>query len=130
MIQEFVDIFQKHKDSPEFTEKVAAASDYDDLVKALIELLHEHHDEYGETPDPKRITVIDHGHYQGTRLFIIGSKGYQPDTYYSIFVNYGSCSGCDTFLSYDNSRYDEELDETIKNFKTMILHMVQEMKKL
>ena len=80
-------------------------------------------EQYGE-PDPDRITVIDHGDYQGTLLFVVGECGYQPSTYWATSYGYGSCSGCDTLLSIANYR-NEMTDEKIELFWTEGLHMVQ-----
>lgn len=49
--------------------------------------------------DPQRVHEIDDGDYQGTILFVIAEKGYQPSQYYAVYVGYGSCSGCDTLQS-------------------------------
>jgi hypothetical protein len=68
---------------------------YDGLVEYLVKL-HASKDEY-EGMDPERITAIDHGDYQGTRVFVVGGKGYQPSRYWYVKVGYGSCSGCDAY---------------------------------
>lgn len=48
--------------------------------------------------DVDKITMIDNGDYQGTLLFMLPFCTYQPSEsdYLMTFVNYGSCSGCDT----------------------------------
>ena len=96
---------------------------YDDLVKRLVGYLADVDTVSGQL-DPKRIHVIDDGEYQGTRLFIVGAQGYQPRTYWSIFVNYGSCSVCDTFQAA------RELDDEfarIDDYWSLMLHMVQQL---
>lgn len=54
----------------------------------------------------KRITEIDDGDYQGTLIFMIPFKTYQPDEgeYLMTYVGYGSCSGCDALQSIMSSR--------------------------
>lgn len=86
--------------------------------------------DYAETPDPQRITVIDHGHYQGTRVFVVGATGYQPSTYWIALVGYGSCSGCDTFKgirSYDDGVPTEQ---QAADYFALALHMVQAMRRI
>jgi hypothetical protein len=126
MIQTFVDRFMAATETlkKEFREK--RPEGYTGLVTRLIEAITDV--EYTEyNPDPKRITVINHGDYQGTMLFIIAAKGYQPSKYWSIFVDYGSCSGCDAFEA--NQGWDDEIPEKeVDGNWTMMLHMVQGMK--
>lgn len=128
MIQAFIDKFMAASDAIKAEYKAKRPEDYDELVHRLVVALDGDED---NVPDPERITVIDHGEYQGTRLFIIGAKGYQPSTYWSIFVSYGSCAGCDTFEA--NQKYaifGEISDEEVNGNWTMMLHMVQNMRQL
>ena len=48
----------------------------------------------------KKITEIDGGDYQGTLIFLIPFKCYEPteEEYIVTTVCYGSCGGCDTLL--------------------------------
>jgi hypothetical protein len=93
MIQQFVDRFMaaEHDIKAQLTTHVHS---YGALVDIVVRTLVSE-DDY-DSPDPARITTIDHGDYQGTLLFIVGAQGYQPSTYWAIPVSYGSCSGCDT----------------------------------
>ena len=102
---------------------------YDDLVSRVVRCLVDAEDQY-ETPDPGRITVIDHGDYQGTRLYIIGAAGYQPSHYWSIFVSYGSCSVCDTFEAIRDYSDDPPTDQQKAAYWTLMLHMVQSMRRV
>lgn len=133
MIQKFVDAFLKAEDSIKEKLRSSFPGSYEELVMRLVETLHD--DKDYDTPDPKRITVIDHGKYQGTLLFVVGAFGYQPSTYWSIFVSYGSCSGCDTFQAiqddFDCSEgyTDRKITDTqVNDLWSMMLHMVQSMK--
>ena len=106
---------------------------YAELVKWTIEAIRDP-DEYNE-PDPERIHVIDDGDYQGTLLFVIGATGYQPDQYWCVKVNYGSCSGCDTLQSIrdDYSNFEEResvTDEQAHEYWMLALHLVQGLKEL
>lgn len=98
--------------------------DYKDIVVAVVEMLGKGGD-YG-VPDPARVHEINDGDYQGTLLYVIGAKGYQPSTYWSVLVGYGSCSGCDTLQAIPRgwsggAPGKEEVDE----YMTLALHIVQ-----
>ena len=103
---------------------------YEQIVKDVIKAINPTNDY--DLPDPNRITVIDHGQYQGTQLFVIAETGYEPSNYFSVYVDYGSCSGCDTL---ERIRYLERSDESPTNeqvdmMMTLALHIVQGLKKL
>ena len=97
------------------------------LVTTLTEM-----NEHSKTPDgeswpmfdPKRVTRIDDGDYQGTLVFVIGETGYQPHRYYVTKVSYGSCSHCDTLQSVWDV---EDVEERSRQYLTLALHMVQSM---
>ena len=77
-------------------------------------------------PDPDRIHRIDDGGYQGTLVFVIAERDYQPSTYWYTTVSYGSCSGCDSLESawgYGNNHNYEAM-------YTLALHMLQRAKKM
>ena len=119
--------------------------EYADLVKLVVKYIlndgkAEEYDA-GEW-DEDNITEVDNGDYQGTLLYLIPAKTYQPreDEYLITFVDYASCSGCDTLLGIQecipNRIYCESDDEftslkrrTIEDFMTLCLHLVQHMKK-
>ena len=74
--------------------------------------------------DSKNFTIVDDGDYQGTLLFIIPEKIYQPTEgdYLMTYVWYGSCSYCDTIQSilYESNTKVEDL-------MNLALHMIQRM---
>src|SRR5690349_18967232 len=76
MIQEFVDRFEARKDllRSKWSEKHPAS--YAEIVKEVVALLSEE-DEYGK-PDPENIKELDFGDYQGTLVYVIPERGYQP----------------------------------------------------
>ena len=125
MIAEFVKKWDTGKSKIEHTFKRSHPEEYKDIVKAVVELLGAGSD-YG-VPDPERIHTIDDGDYQGTLLFVIGAKGYQPNDYWFVKVGYGSCSVCDTLEAIRN--YDENLPtpEQVKDYMTLALHIIQRM---
>ena len=131
MIQEFVDRFMaaKHKlrkrmiDTPPF--------DYGALVKMVVETITS--DAYSDI-DPERIHEINDGCYQGTLVYVIACKGYQPSTYWYLRVYYGSCSGCDTLEAIQTMVWRAsapvEKKEQIDAYMTLALHVVQRLKKM
>jgi hypothetical protein len=105
---------------------------YYSLLENTLRILFEDDDDSYGLPDYRRITGIDHGNYQGTLVFVIGGRGYQPivENHWYTSVYYGSCSGCDTLLSI--SRYSCELpsDDQVQQYWTLCLHMIQKMKRM
>lgn len=103
---------------------------YLDIVKSVVAAVTTE-DDYGDCNlDPDRITVIDHGHYQGSQLFIIAAKGCQPSDYWATEQSYGSCSGCDTLQSIAGYSSDPPTDEQAKDYLTLALHLAQRMERL
>ena len=74
--------------------------------------------------DSENFTMVDNGDYQGTLLFIIPEKIYQPseDHYLMTYVWYGSCSYCDTM---QNILY--ESNTKVEDLMSLALHMIQNM---
>jgi hypothetical protein len=100
---------------------------YTAVVKIVIEAISA--DEDYDTPDPERIHVINDGDYQGTLLFVIAGKGYQPSDYWYVKVGYGSCSGCDTLEGIRNYDYDDTPTlSQVDAYYTLALHVVQGLK--
>jgi len=140
MIQEFVNRFMAAKPTLQEAFSKAVPESYKDIVTSVVRVLavDEAGEDYGQ-PDPSKIHVIDDGDYQGTQLFVIAENSYQPDKYWTVFVRYGSCSGCDTLERLrddDYRRYDDEdkdrpvKPEVVEQLMTMALHVVQEMKEI
>lgn len=92
------------------------AISYDDLVKLVFEKIYNSDCEKDfERLDLDNITRIDDGDYQGTILYMIPFKTYQPVEYDYLltYVRYGSCSGCDILKKI--KEYDGE-ERKIKSF--------------
>lgn len=129
MIQEFVDKYVAGE--AEFKTKMESLIDkesysfpnYKAVVQAVVELIGGEYDE----PDPKRIHQIDDGDYQGTLVFVIAAKGYQPYDYWATKVCYGSCSGCDTLQAIEDYT---PLETQLSDLYTLGLHIVQAMKEI
>ena len=128
MIQEFVDKFMAEKDKLAQIFREKRPEDYKELVAAVISVIGGD-DEY-ELPDKNRIHQIDDGDYQGTLVFVIAARGYQPSDYWYVKVWYGSCSGCDTLQGISGYSDDPPTDEQINDYMTLALHVVQRLKKM
>ena len=125
MLAEFTTPFIENKDN--YLERLAAEGypSYERLLELALEIISEVAEfGYGDAPDPALIHPIDDGDYQGTKVFVVGSKGYQPDKYWVTTVGYGSCSGCDALENAwgygDNDDYEA--------IYTLVLHMLQRMR--
>lgn len=127
MIQPFVDRFMAAEADLMAEFRATRPESYEALVTRLVQVLAAG-DKYRD-PDPARITVIDHGDYQGTLLFVIAAGGYQPDQFWTIKVSYGSCSGCDTFQAI-RGWSDEISEQEARDYWTLMLHMVQQMREV
>jgi hypothetical protein len=127
MIENFAKrYFEKLPDlRAKFTEK--HPDSYIEVVRAVAEILTD--DEY-ESIDPTRIHQIDDGEYQGTLVFVIAAKGYQPSDYWYCKVSYGSCSGCDTLQAISGYSSEAPSDEQVRDYMTLALHVVQGIKKM
>ena len=124
MIQTFVDRFMKNKVAIEAEIAKAQISSYDELVRIVVENVTD--DDYTDhNPDPERIHCINDGAYQGTLVFVIACKGYQPSRYWAVKIYYGSCSGCDTLQSISDYSSEPPNGEQIKDYMTLALHIVQ-----
>lgn len=100
---------------------------YIDLVKMVVEIIF-NTDSY-TTYNVNEITEIDNGDYQGTLLFLIPVKTYQPceSEYLMTYVGYGSCSGCDTLQNIQSFvDYEDEAvsDRVIADFMTLCKDIV------
>lgn len=97
--------------------------EYKDIVVNLVRFIYT--DNIYEF-NSEAITEIDNGDYQGTVLYMIPRKTYQPDEYDYLltYTNYGSCSGCDTLMSIQES-WVTNREEQINDLMELSLHLVQ-----
>lgn len=109
---------------------------YSELVKLVVrEVLNggkTENDDYEEYFwDVEHITVVDDGDYQGTLLFLIPDDTYQPSEYEYLltFVNYGSCSGCDTLLAIQDYGECKLTERQVKDFMVLCKDIVANMVK-
>jgi hypothetical protein len=127
MIQEIISQWENNKHLLQAEIEKEHPSSYDGIFSLLFK-----HVLTDKEYNLNEISVIDNGHYQGTRIFFIHEDTYQPcaSDYLYCNVNYGSCSGCDTFEAirqYDN---DIPSSEQVKDYMMLALHMVQSLKQL
>ena len=128
MIEEFVKKWETGKSEIEKAFKDSHPRNYKDIVKAVVEVLGGGSDY--EAYSRCLCQIQDDGDYQGTLLFIIAAKGYQPNNYWAVKVYYGSCSGCDTLEAIRSYEDDPPTPEQVKDYMTLALHIVQGLKSL
>ena len=108
MIKEFVNAWDKNKSELEKHFRETKQEEYDTYKKIVQKLFELVVNPYIESDydkfDIENIKAIDDGDYQGTQIFILHKKHYQPCIENYVYTNtyYGSCSGCDTLLSISN----------------------------
>jgi len=129
MIEKFIKAWAKNEkrleDNIEKNEKYEEGFwehdfNYKDLLVLLIEeVINPELDDYKKL-DTENITEIDDGDYQGTQIYLIPEKTYQPyiNEYIITHNYYGSCSGCDALLAAEN----------VKHIKRICLNLLQNMK--
>lgn len=143
MIKFCIDQWDKNKskleDDIKNNFKTYGEYDYKKLVGKVVEIVfNDEESEYsGDEYDVENITEIDNGDYQGTLLYLIPVKTYQPSEsqYLMTHVSYGSCSGCDTLQSIQSDMYfvdegdakalDEGKKEAVKEYMQLCLHLIQ-----
>lgn len=132
MIKEFVEKWDKYKKDLEDYFRNTKQEEYDtykEIVKALFEKVINKDIDYEEY-DTENILVIDDGDYQGTQIFILHKRTYQPSVEEYVYTNtyYGSCSGCDTLQGI--SCYHDGLpdEEQVKDYMELALHLLQKCK--
>lgn len=131
MIKKFVEAWDENKENLEEYFRVTPQkeySEYIDLVKLLFDIVINPSIvwEYNKY-NTNEIRLLDDGDYQGTQIFILHQKYYQPDVESYVYTHtyYGSCSGCDTLLGI--SMYSDELpdEEQVKDYMELCLHLLQ-----
>jgi hypothetical protein len=134
MIQEFVDQYISNQEIVRQKYTARHPGSYGDIVETVLEAItYGNNFDYGTEPDSKKIHLIDDGDYQGTLLYLIPVKQYQPHTYYYVFIGYGSCSGCDTLQAIrDLTGWGDSTpsENQIKQYMDLSLHVVQGIKKI
>jgi hypothetical protein len=134
MLMQFVAAFDNVRNHLTETFRDVSSITYDGLLRTTIKAIaedmsHNKRLDYwdGEIPDPDRITVIDDGDYQGSLVFVIGARGYQPSSYWLTRAAYGSCSACDTLQGILD---EQDPNARAQQLMTLALHMVQRLKEV
>ena len=103
--------------------------EYKDLLVIALETIYNNYDsidQYLETIDLNSITEINDGDYQGTLVYLIPFDKYQPNAedYLMTYVEYGSCSYCDTLqnIKYDSST---QIDDLMTLCRDMIVRLIR-----
>lgn len=80
----------------------------------------------GPTVMTDRITEIDNGDYCGTLLFTIPFDVYEPshNEYFMTYVEYGSCSGCDTLQGIYYMEREEQINDYMKLCKDIASNFI------
>lgn len=104
--------------------------EYKHIVEKVVEIILNTNEEC--LWDSEGITEIDDGDYQGTLLFLIPRKTYQPLEYEYLmtYVGYGSCSGCDTLQAIqedygENPISEDQLKDYMALCKDIITNMIK-----
>ena len=93
---------------------------YKTLVELTFEsIMNEENDM--NTYDISKITEIDDGDYQGTLIYLIPFAVYQPaeGEYLMTFINYGSCSACDTLQGIQKWSNDKLTECQLTDFMAL-----------
>jgi hypothetical protein len=79
----------------------------------------------------RKITTIDDGDYQGTLMFLIPKDCYQPSEseYLLTFIDYGSCSGCDTLMGIQGLDNVPPTEQQLKDYMVLCKALVENMVK-
>lgn len=134
------EIISKWDENKNRLERFIRTNNMEDVgYKTLVSLIVEYVLNNPDDPDDwdnfniEKIYAINDGGYQGTLLFLIPKNMYQPGQYdYLVtYVNYGSCSGCDTLQAIQSYEYsDLPNDKQVKDYMQLCLHLTQNMKYL
>lgn len=100
--------------------------DYKTLVKMAFQYVYNTNNE-DNSVDIERINQIDDGDYQGTLLYTIPFDTYQPAEYQYLmtYIDYGSCSGCDTLLSIIGTDKGIPSEEQLKDLMILCKDILQ-----
>lgn len=103
--------------------------EYKHIVEKVVEIILNTNEK--ELWNSAGITEIDDGDYQGTLLFLIPRKTYQPSEYEYLmtYVGYGSCSGCDTLQAIQDYGKDpiskDQLNDSMALCKDIVTNMIK-----
>lgn len=119
MIQDFVVKFDENRNKLAESFRQSEPDSYDDLVRSVVSLF--------DGMDVNRITRICHGDYSGSLVYVIGERGYSPETYWYVQLCYGSCSVCDAFCA---AQENTDKEERVRQYMLLALHVMQNLKEM
>lgn len=101
--------------------------EYKHIVEKVVEIILNTNEK--ELWNSAGITEIDDGDYQGTLLFLIPRKTYQPSEYEYLmtYVGYGSCSGCDTLQAIQEYGKGPISEDQLNDFMALCKDIVTNM---
>ena len=111
-------------------DKTKGDIEYKHLLRLVtVCILNHNHEDAGQPNsfDLDKITIIDNGDYQGTILFVIPEKTYQPseNEYLMTYIGYGSCSCCDALLDV-LSRDEKDIPKLLLGIcKDLVTNMIK-----
>lgn len=100
---------------------------YKDLVKLAFEKVYNEGLECYMQLDLASITEVDNGDYQGTLLYLIAVKTYQPCEcdYLMTYVGYGSCCCCDPLQAIQELEGEEQIKEYMTLCKDILTNTIK-----
>lgn len=101
--------------------------EYKHIVEKVVEIILNTNEEY--LWNTEGITEIDDGDYQGTLLFLIPRKTYQPCEYEYLmtYVGYGSCPGCDALQAIQDYGENSISEDQLKDFRALCKDVITNM---
>ncbi len=129
MIGEFVKAFEANKDRMRRNFRDSFPGSYEQIVEEVFRAVNNYESDGYGCPDPETIHAIDDGDYQGTLVYIVPEKEYQPHEYWYVRVWYGSCCVCDSLQAigyWDGEPTEQQLDDVM----LLALHVVQGIRKM
>ena len=132
MEEKMIQGWDKHKDelSENLTIELSLDPDidmsYEKLIKFMYNTVLKDTSPNSQMWDLDRMTTINDGDYQGTLIFMLPEETYQPETYLSMKVSYGSCSWCDTLMGVMD--YTNSVTKKVDGLMTICLHLIQSAK--
>lgn len=126
MIKKFVDAWFRNQHLLKERLRKEHPEDYPAIVKVVVEALDDDgYDPWEAKLDHKRIATFGGEDYQGDYLFIIQQQN--SETWYSLLISYGSCSGCDTLerIKSDGPSDAAPDEDQINQYMLLCLHIVQ-----
>lgn len=137
MIPEFVQAFDKQRKMLAKQFREYQPREYIDIVRAVVDAIQqvlvmpEEVDTVRQWLTAKRIVEAQTGSYQGDSVYLIPSTLYSECFY--VWVEYGSCSSCDTLQGIHDlgdSTADPATDKQVEEYMSLALHVVQSIKRL